>query len=229
MNNTFLDLLIRPGSFFSKKILEPVNLRIPALIVLVGAVIGAIQGYVMSGLYARLFSQGDMASMGLFLKIIGAVSGFLGFLIIWWLALSVVLYLVSMFFSGSGPLKRTIEFAGYALIPVVIGSLVTLALAFYYIPDISVPALRSIQDPAVIQEVMAQLMNDPVLMEFTQVSTLISLIFLIWTANILVFAMKYARELNVKHAVLTVAIPVLVYVIYMVYTIFSGNLIPGGV
>jgi len=68
MNNIFLDLLIRPGSFFSKKILEPVNLRIPALIVLVGAVVGAIQGYVMSGLYARLFSQGDMASMGLFLK-----------------------------------------------------------------------------------------------------------------------------------------------------------------
>lgn len=227
MANKILDALIRPDSFFSKKISEPVNLKIPALVALVGALIGAMQGYYVSGMYAQMFS-GEMAGMAAFMGIMGAVSAFLAFFIVWWLAFSILLYLVSMFFSGKGPLKRTLEFVGYGLIPTVIGSFITLCLSVYYIPKVSVPIVRSVQDPAQIQEIMAQLLNDPAMREFSQVSGIISIIFLIWTANIWIFGMKYARELNLKHAVFTVAIPVLVYIVYIFYTIFSGFSPAGG-
>lgn len=229
MNKKILDLLILPDSFFSQKILEPVNLKTPALIVLVGAIISAIMGYQVSVLSARMFSQTDMAGMGSFISIFGAVGAFLAFLIIWWLIFSGVLYLVSMLFSGKGIFKRTLEFVGYGLVPMVAGSVISLALSFYYLPMVSVPVIRSIQDPTAIQAATTQLMSDPAMMEFTRVSTIISLIFLIWTANIWIFGMKHARELRLKHAVLTVAIPVLIYISYMIYTIFSGISVPGGV
>ena len=229
MKKKILDLLILPDSFFSQKVHEPVNLKIPALIALLGAIISAILGYQMSVLSARMFSQSDMAGMESFISIFGAVGAFLAFLIIWWLVFSGILYLVSMLFSGKGTFKRTLEFIGYGLVPVVAGSIISLALSFYYLPMVSVPVIRSIQDPAAIQAATTQLMSDPAMMEYTQVSTLISLIFLIWTANIWIFGLKYARELTLKHAVLTVAIPVLIYIIYMIYTIFSGISFPGGV
>jgi len=228
MKKKILDLLILPDSFFSEKILEPVNLKIPALIALVGAIIGAILGYQMSVLSARMFSQSDMAGMESFISIFGTVGAFLAFLVIWWLVFSGVMYLVSMLFSGKGTFKRTLEFVGYGLVPVVAGSVISLALSFYYLPMVSVPVLRSIQDPTAIQAATTQLMSDPAMMEFTQISTLISLIFLIWTANIWIFGIKHARELKLKHAVVTVAIPVLIYSIYMVYTLFSGISVPGG-
>jgi hypothetical protein len=229
MKKKILDLLILPDSFFSEKILEPVNLKIPAIIALAGAIISAILGYQVSVLSARMFSQVDMAGMESFISIFGAVGAFLAFLIIWWLVFSGVLHLISMLFSGKGTFKRTLEFVGYGLVPMVVGSFITLTLSFYYLPMVSVPVIRSIQDPTAIQAATTQLMSDPAMKEFTQVSTLISLIFLIWTANIWIFGLKHARELKLKHAVLTVAIPVLIYIIYMIYTIFSGISVPGGV
>ncbi|HUU74519.1 MAG TPA: Yip1 family protein [Methanoregulaceae archaeon] len=228
MIQKIMDLLIRPDSFFSEKANEPENLKIPGLIVLIGAILAALAAYQVSGLTARIFSQAATAGMSSIIGIIGAISGLLGFIILWWLIVTGIFFLVSMVFSGKGSFKRTLENVGYGLVPMIFGSFVTLLLSFYYLPMVRVPVVHSIQDPAAMQQAVMQLTQDPSFREFTQVSTIIALIFLIWSANVWIFGIKYARELSLRNAIITVGIPVLLYIIYMLYTIFAGFPIAGG-
>jgi len=53
--------------------------------------------------------------------------------------------------------------------------------------SIEVPVISGITDPAVIQEAISQMMEDLRFREFTQVSSLISVIFLVWSANLWIF------------------------------------------
>ena len=46
---------------------------------------------------------------------------------------------------------------------------------------------------------------------------LIGLLFMLWSANIWVFALKHTRRLTTKNAVVTVAIPMAVYILYSVW------------
>jgi hypothetical protein len=97
-----------------------------------------------------------------------------------------------------------------------------------YLPRIVVPVIRNIQDPAVIQEAMQELMHDPAMMEYTWVSMAISALFLLWSANIWIFGVKQARNITLKQACITVAIPVGAFIIYTLYIAVVGVPIPGG-
>jgi hypothetical protein len=61
-------------------------------------------------------------------------------------------------------------------------------------------------------------MHDPAMMEMTQITLLISIVFLLWSANIWIFGIQNARNLSTRNAALCVAIPVVPYILYLVYT-----------
>lgn len=223
-----LDLLVRPERFFSAQEGKEPDLKVPAAIALVGAVIAAASGYALSGLYSELFS-GIGEGMGAFMGIITAASAFIGFLVMWWIVMAGAFHVISIPFKGKGKFTRTLANTGYGLVPVIIGSIVSMAVLLTYLPRITVPVIRDIQDPAAIQKAMQDLMQDPAMREYTQISLAISILFLIWSANIWIFGTRQAREITTRHAVITVAIPVAVFVIYSVYTLVAGVQIPGGV
>jgi hypothetical protein len=133
-----------------------------------------------------------------------------------------------MIFKGNGSFNRTLEFVGYGFIPQIFGSLVTLAMAVYYLPMVQVPVVRSFTDPAVIQKAVSSLMLDPAMLELTKVSVVISIIFLFWSANIWIYALKYARNLSMKNAAITVLLPILIYIIYTLFMTFVGISALGG-
>ncbi len=224
-----LDLLARPERFFSSLEGKEPDLRIPAAIAIVGAIIAAIAGYIQSGPISEMFAGADPSGIsGLGIGIAVVIFGFIIFLILYWLIMAVAFFVISLLFKGRGKFTHTLANTGYGLVPVIIGSIVTTLVFLSYLPRIVVPVIRNIQDPAVIQEAMQELMHDPAMMEYTWVSMAISALFLLWSANIWIFGVKQARNITLKQACITVAIPVGAFIIYTLYIAVVGVPIPGG-
>jgi hypothetical protein len=166
--------------------------------------------------------------MASFIGLFGAISAFIGFVLIWWIIFAGVFTVISMVFKGSGSFKRTLQCTGYGLLPVVIGSVISLLVALYYVPMIQAPVLTSFSDPAAIQRAMEGVLQDPAFREFTLISTVISIIFLAWSANLWIFGMQHARSLPLKKAAVTVLVPVIIYVAYVLFMAMNGIRLLGG-
>jgi hypothetical protein len=219
MNHSIIDLLIRPGAFFQNAMNDKENLKIPALIVLAGGITGAMYGYLIGGLTGKLLS-GIMPGMDMIMAlstVLGALIGTFIFWVIW----AGVMYAFSFVFKGEGTFRRILEFTGYGYLPQVFGTLFTFVIALDYIPRIHIPQLSAAaaQNPDLMTEAVKALMHDPAMMELSQIAMIISMVFLLWSANIWIFGMQHARKLSPRDAALSVGIPVVLYVLYMVYSI----------
>lgn len=228
MKRILPDLLISPDTFFSVRMEEPQDLRIPGIIVIIGAVIAAVGAYLISGIYAGMFAAAGGEGMATLMGVMGGVSAFFGFIIVWWLVFAGIFHLLSMVFSGTGTFRRTLEHVAFGLVPVVIGSCIALLVSLYYLPMIEVPVITSFQDPAAIQRVMSMILEDPAYRELTRVTSLISVIFLAWSANLWIFGIRHARGLTVKSAMVVVLVPVVIYSIAVLAMAFGVITFPGG-
>ncbi len=219
MNHSIIDLLIRPGAFFQNVMKENESLKFPALIILAGGIVGAMYGYLIGGLTGQLLN-GIMPGMGTIITlstVLGALIGTFIFWVIW----AGVMYAFSYIFKGEGTFRRTLEFVGYGYLPQVFGTLITFVIALDYIPRIHVPQLSAAaaQNPELVTAAVKTLMQDPVMMELSQIATIISMVFLLWSANIWIFGMQNSRKLSARDAALCVGIPVVLYILYMVYSV----------
>jgi hypothetical protein len=220
MMQDLIDILIKPDSFFEKRSTSEENLKIPFLLVAVAGVIGAIYGFEVGSLTGRMFA-GAGAGMSQLISISSLVGAFIGVLLFWLIG-SAVFYLISMAFKGNGTFNRTLESVGYGFIPQIIGSLITLVAALYYLPMVKVPVIKSLTDPTLIQGAITHLMNDPAMLELTRISAVIGVIFILWSASIWIHGIKHARNLSFRDAAITVLIPVLIYIIYTLFMTFAG-------
>ncbi len=219
MNHSTIDLLIRPGAFFQNVMKENESLKFPALIILAGGIVGAMYGYLIGGLTGQLLN-GIMPGMGTIITlstVLGALIGTFIFWVIW----AGVMYAFSYIFKGEGTFRRTLEFVGYGYLPQVFGTLITFVIALDYIPRIHVPQLSAAaaQNPELVTAAVKALMQDSVMMELSQIATIISMVFLLWSANIWIFGMQNSRKLSARDAALCVGIPVVLYILYMVYSV----------
>jgi hypothetical protein len=219
MKHSLLDILIRPGAFFQDTILEKESLKIPGLIVLVLGIVSAFYAFLVGGvtgkMMAGLFS--GMESIIAISSVIGAIIGIFIFWAIW----AGVFYLISSVFKGNGTFKRTLEFTGYGYLPQIFGAILMVIVAIQYLPRVVVPQIASgavQEDPQILQEAIKTLMHDPAMMEMTQIASIISIIFLLWSANIWISGMRHARQLSERDSALCVGIPVIIYIIYMIYS-----------
>jgi hypothetical protein len=218
MKHSIVDLLIRPGAFFKDAMNEKESLKFPALIVLAAGIAGAMYGYLIGGLTAQLLG-GIMPGMGTII-VLSAIIGPLIRTFIFWLIWAGVIYAISIVFKGEGTFRRTFEFIGYGYLPQVFGTLITFVIALDYIPRIHVPRLSAAaaQNPDLITDAIKTLMHDPAMMELGQISLIVSMVFLLWSANIWIFGMQHARKLSARDAALCTGLPVVLYILYMVYS-----------
>jgi len=218
MKHSLFDILIRPGAFFQDAIAEKENLKVPILIVLALGIVSAINGYLIGGLTGKMMTGliPGMESMIAISTILGALLGIFVFWGIW----AGVFYLISSLFKGKGTFKRSLEFIGYGYLPQIFGAILTVIVAIQYIPRVIVPEITTAasQDPQLIQEAVKTLMHDPAMMEMTQIISIISIVFLLWSANIWIFGIRNARQLSERDSALCVGIPVVIYILYMIYT-----------
>jgi len=218
MKHSLFDILIRPGAFFQDAITEKESLKIPGLIVLALGIVSAVYAYLIGGLTGKMMAGliPGMESIIAISTILGALFGIFVFWGIW----TGVFYLISSLFKGKGTFKRSLEFTGYGYLPQIFGAIFTVIVAIQYIPRVIVPEITTAasQDPQLIQEAVKTLMHDPAMMEMTQIISIISIVFLLWSANIWIFGMRNARQLSERDSALCVGIPVVVYILYMIYT-----------
>jgi hypothetical protein len=219
MSPSLPDVLTRPDAFFSTLMTEQESLKIPALIMLAGGIVAAITGYLMGGLSAKMMAD-VMPGMDTII-IISAMAGALIMLFIFWLIVSGVFYIISSLFKGQGSFNRVLEVVGYGYLPQLAGSIIALVAVIIYIPRIAVPTLTraALEDPAVIEQATKAFMHDPAMMELTQITTLVSIVFMLWSAHIWIFGIKHARGLSPRDAAVCVGVPVVLYVLYTIYNI----------
>jgi hypothetical protein len=207
MVSSILLLFSHPDGFFRRDPKEWSGLAVPAVIVLVSGILAAMSGYLVTRLISGLFPAGmeEVSAMAPIMGIAGAGGAFLGVFLMW-VVYTAVFYVISMIFMGKGTFTRTLAAVGYGFLPTAIGSLISLVLLWYYLPGIEVTPVRDIMD---IQQATLAITQAPV---FRMISIL-GIIFLLWSASIWIFALRYSRELTMRNAAITVGVPVLIYII----------------
>jgi len=218
MKHSLIDTLIRPGAFFQDAIAEKESLKIPGLIVLALGIVSAVNANLIGGLTGKMMA-GLIPGMESIISISIILGALLGIFVFWGIWTG-VFYLISSLFKGQGTFKRSLEFIGYGYLPQIFGALLTVIVAIQYIPRVIIPEITTAaaQDPQVIMDATKTLMHDPAMMEMTQIISIISIVFLLWSANIWIFGMRNARQLSDRDSALCVGIPVVVYILYMIYT-----------
>lgn len=220
MVRSFTDILINPGAFFAETAGEQEErLTRPLIIVLAGGIVAAIYGYLVGGATAQMMADA-MPGLDAIVTISTTIGALIG-VFIFWLVWTAVIFALSMLFKGQGSFKRTLQVIGYGYLPQVIGTVISIIVAFEYVPKIVVPHITSamMQDPVAIQEATKALMQDPAMMEMTQIISIISIVFLLWSANIWIFGLQKARNLSPRNAALCVGIPVIAYILYLIYNL----------
>ena len=212
MENKLLTVLTAPQRFFAGIQERPVSLGIPAVIVLLIGLVGAISAYLVTGVTMQILPANMQQMIGL-IQGISAVSAII-IVLVMWVIMAGIFYLISMAFKGTGDFKRVLEVTGYGYIPQLIGGIISLPLMFQYFATIHIPATS---DPAMMQSAITGMMKTPSMM----VVSLIGIVFLLWSANIWIFGVRQARNLTTRDAVITVGIPVLVSVLFSLYGLVS--------
>jgi hypothetical protein len=219
VSSSLIDVLFRPDEFFGRLKTGSANLKIPALIILAGGITAAIYGYLLGGLSGKMMAD-IMPGMDT-IVMVSATAGALIMTFIFWLIVAGVFYLISSFFKGQGSFNRVLEIVGYGYLPQIAGSLITVVAAIVYLPQIAVPTLTkaALEDPAMIEQVTIAFRHDPAMMMLTQITTLVSIVFMLWSAHIWIFGMKHARGLSPRDAAICVGVPIVLYVLYLTYNL----------
>jgi len=214
MNTGFIRVLLDPGRFFEERMQGEPGLKIPALIVLVYGLIGAVAAALTVNVIIALLPAEAQAfgAIGVAFAAVSAV--IVGFLA--WIICAAVFYIVSMLFRGEGTFTRTLEFTGYGLLPLIFGGIIGSAFSYQVISNLTIPPVTNPEQIAEVSESLAgTIAADPL----TQIAGLVGILFVLWSANIWIFGMKYARNLSTRNAALTVGIPVALYIAYILITL----------
>ncbi|MDD1661998.1 MAG: YIP1 family protein [Methanomicrobiales archaeon] len=209
MVSSILLLFTDPDGFFRRDPKEWSGLKTPAVIVLVAGIIGAVSAYLVSRTILQIFPENLQSATGL-VAIAGVVGAIVGIFFAW-VAYTIVLHVISMLFMGKGTFAGTLAAVGYGFLPTAIGSLIDLILFAYYLPTLQMAPVKDVLD---IQSATLALTHSPVF----QMVSLIGVIFLLWSANIWVYGLRYARRISLRHAAITVAIPVVVLILVTLVT-----------
>lgn len=197
------NVLTNPDRFFAELSGRDAGLKTPFAIVLVAAIISAASAAMAASAAISALPEeaAAFASIG---AVIGAIYGLLLQFMIWLLSAG-VFYFISIFFGGEGSFKRCLEFTGYGFIPIIVFLVIGLAITMTMLPTIEL----SFENPELLQQTY---MQNP----FLKAYSIIGILFMLWSANICIFAVKHARNISTKNALITVGVPVGLYLLRII-------------
>jgi hypothetical protein len=205
-----LDLLTNPDAFFAERSDDPSLLR-PALVVLIVAVIGVIGSYpvIQATISALPPEAGAFVTV---IQVVGAVFGVVVSFIIWVLYAVAFRGIAYILFDGDGSFRDTFALVGWGFVPAVFGGLANAAVNFVVFSGVQFP-----DDPAQVAQFAQELQSRP---EFL-VAGVLGIAFLLWSAFLWTFAVRYAEGLDLREAALTVAGPVAVALLIRLNGVFG--------
>ena len=116
-----------------------------------------------------------------------------------WVAVTVVVYLVSLYFDGEGSFRRLLAFVGWTLVP----SRVPATLRVIVIAATFLDAPEFATETALREWTRTELLNRPARFAAVTVRPL----FTLWMVYLWVLAARYGRELTRRQALVAVALP----------------------
>ncbi|MEN6341593.1 MAG: Yip1 family protein [Methanospirillum sp.] len=210
---SLVELFTNPRGFFEALEGQPVDLRMPALIVLAVGIVAAIAAYLVSSVLMGAIAIQGAEGLGGVIGIIGAIAALI-FTLLSWVIYTAVFFVISMAFHGRGDFNRLLSYVGYGHLPQVIGGIISLLLSWSYLSTLRVPALTT---PQAITEWTLTITKGPTM----QLSIVVGLLFLLWSANLWIFGVHSGRKLSLRDAAITVGVPLLIYIIYTVFSLVA--------
>ncbi|MFA0823217.1 MAG: YIP1 family protein [Methanomethylovorans sp.] len=209
-----LEVLTNPGNFFEKKLKEEIDLKPPYAIISALSLLTVITAFILMEEMMNILFNGMPRNAQQTIIALGLVAIMLT-VAIGWVAISSMFYILSLLFSGKGDFKRILEFVAYGFLPLILSSSINLVLmiCMSLFVDFSTSDLQSIE---------AVMLSNP----YVIASNIISIILSLWSANIWVFAMIHSRNLSVKNALITVGVPIIIYLIYMLNSLYQVLSLP---
>ena len=198
---TLKEVLTDPNLFFSNLMEQKPSLKTPAMIITLIAILSAISAAMVTQKIMTILPEeaAAFASIGMIAGSVGAIFG----VFFMWVLYSGIFYIISAILGGQGEFKRVMEVVAYGFIPSIFSGIIgMIAMATSF----SVEGL-DINDPVMMQQAMT---SDPVM----QMTMLTGIIFTIWSANIWIFGLRHARDLTTRNAVISVLVPVMIYILY---------------
>lgn len=197
MIETTREALIDPDGFFEDRT-DP-RLLPAAAVVTSYTVLQIVAEYLLVFVLFRGYSPGVL------------LLGLLGFVvsqsIYWfgsWLIFTTVFHALSYVFGGEGSFRRTLTLVGWGFLPVIAGGLLMIiakAIAAQGAPSMTIQSAEQIA--AAVERFEGGLA--------TQAANLVSGALYIWCCYIWVFALKHARGLSTRQALVTVGVPVVFF------------------
>ena len=209
-----LKLLSNPNGFFSDLKKEEVKLKKPMAILIALAILLSAYQYILMLKLSQAFPPklAVFFKMSAYFSIIGSLIGVFGV----WLITAAIMHVVSALFNGKGSFRRTLEFVGYGFLPSLIGSLITFPMSAYYITNAEIPKIDIAtfqQNPKILGALIASLIPKDVIYS----NILIYIAMTIWSLSIWSFAIKHAREIELKKAFISALIPTVIFGIYQIW------------
>lgn len=192
--------LLKPRDFFAAKKQGPVDLRIPALQVLITGLGAAGTGYLNSQIQNQL-----MGHIPTLLDLVQTLIAAVLVTCLAWLIVTGTLTVLSRVLYGGGEFLRLLQFLSYGFVPGFISSIITIPVLAQFTGSLRLPALG---DPQMIRAMLEQIQHTPTM----QTATLIWILCLLWSGYIWIFAVKEAEDLPTQHAAIIVGIPVIIAV-----------------
>jgi|GEM_PF-640424 hypothetical protein len=195
-----MEFITSPDAFMQKK--KGTGFKVPVLIVLLSGIVGAVGASFSAPLMANLIKdlmiqqgidpqQAEIFSrLTYYSTIIGpVVMPFIG-----WLLVTVLLYAISSLLDGRGDFKTLLRLTAFSFIPLLVVSPISIYFAYHSAQMLAIYGLE-----------WAKTMNP-----FTISQTILSIAILFWQFLYWTFAVKNARELNLKKSAITSSVPLAV-------------------
>lgn len=200
-----MELIRKPDAFFQILKERENNMLFPLLIVGAAAMILSIQQFFIFSEIFKIVPIEQMASFYIapYSIVILTLAGYFS----WWLILAAIMYIISLIFGGKGSFRRTFEFTGYGFLPNLISLIILTPINMYYIMNVEITSSEFFSE-FVLNESLIQILLPE---EVIQFNFIVNLIATLWSVFILTSAMKWARNLETKGAIITASIPMLLY------------------
>ena len=205
-----LDLLTNPDAFFAERSDDP-SLLGPAVVVLIVAVIGVVGSYpvIRATISALPPEAGTFVTV---IQVVGAVVGVVVTFVIWLLYAVAFRAIAYVLFDGDGSFRDVFALVGWGFVPSVFAGLASAVVNFVVFGGVQFP-----DDPAQVARFARELQSRP---EFL-VAGVLGIVFLLWSAFLWTFAVRYAEGLDLREAALTVAGPVAVALLLRLNGVFG--------
>lgn len=205
-----VEVLTNPDGFFRRADDDPTLLK-PFVVVLLAGLFGAVASIPIFQVVQRSLPA-EMSGVGSIIMITSVVFGALGPLLIWVVLTAVFMAISAIAFEGSGDFSTLLSYIGWGFIPSIFGSIVGGVVNYYAFQNVSMPTGN---DPAQVQAFVQSLRNDPLFL----VGGVIGIAFVCWQAFIWTFAVRYAREISLREAAITVGVPTALWIAWQVFNL----------